>query len=416
MVTGPTRTCVAEASLSSSPPQPAATSAVAAITPAPPNRPEHRLLSSFVRCSTACSGEPPARWRARRAVLALAEHEPGRRRRHLRQRLADRGQRRADPARHRQVVEADHAELGGDSTPLPRGLVDAERLEVGAGEDRGRRLGSVSSACPARSRPRRGTCPSAELRIDRQPRGLERGAVAVDARAAAQHRRRAADHADAPVPELEQVPRGGDAAVPVRRADRRHAGRRLARRVDDHERDAAGAQARRCSGSAPRRRGSGRRCGARPPRRPTCGPSAPGPSCAESTTPSPFSRATSSTPLTISIAHGLSSSLNTTSSSCGTRVTARRAAPVALLAQHRSTRSRVAGATSARPLTTFETVGTETPAASAMCAIVSRRSAAKLSDMFREWRETFEAEWRATRSSTPRARACCCAASGSAAG
>ncbi len=51
-------------------------------------------------------------------------------------------------------------------------------------------------------------------------------------------------------------------------------------------------------------------------------PSAPGPSRAESTTPSPFSRATSSTPLTISIAHGLSSSLNTTSSSCaasGTR-------------------------------------------------------------------------------------------------
>src|SRR6185295_10739427 len=38
----------------------------------------------------------------------------------------------------------------------------------------------------------------------------------------------------------------------------------------------------------------------------------------------------------------------------------------------RSTRARVAGATSARPLMTFETVGTDTPAASATSAIRTR--------------------------------------------
>ena len=48
-------------------------------------------------------------------------------------------------------------------------------------------------------------------------------------------------------------------------------------------------------------------------------PSAPGPSWAERTTPSSCSRATSSTPRMISIAHGLSSSLKTTSSSAARR-------------------------------------------------------------------------------------------------
>src|SRR5436190_23413554 len=38
----------------------------------------------------------------------------------------------------------------------------------------------------------------------------------------------------------------------------------------------------------------------------------------------------------------------------------------------RSTRARVAGATSARPLMTFDTVGTDTPAAPATSAIVTR--------------------------------------------
>src|SRR6185437_13628654 len=39
----------------------------------------------------------------------------------------------------------------------------------------------------------------------------------------------------------------------------------------------------------------------------------------------------------------------------------------------RSTRARVSGATSGRPLTTFETVGSETPASAAMAASVGRR-------------------------------------------
>ena len=38
-------------------------------------------------------------------------------------------------------------------------------------------------------------------------------------------------------------------------------------------------------------------------------------------------------------------------------------------------RARVAGATSARPLTTFETVGTDTPAASAISEVVTRAAA-----------------------------------------
>jgi hypothetical protein len=77
-----------------------------------------------------------------------------------------------------------------------------------------------------------------ELGVDRDPGGLQRGAVAVDARAAAEHRRRAADHADAPMAELEQVAGRHQAAVPVRRPDGRHVGRRLAGGVDDDERDA----------------------------------------------------------------------------------------------------------------------------------------------------------------------------------
>jgi hypothetical protein len=48
----------------------------------------------------------------------------------------------ADPAGHRQVVEADHAEVLGDAQAgLPGRLVDAEALQVAAGEDGGRRIG-----------------------------------------------------------------------------------------------------------------------------------------------------------------------------------------------------------------------------------------------------------------------------------
>ena len=73
----------------------------------------------------------------------------GGRDRHVEQRLADGRQRRPDPAGDRQVVEADDAQVLGDVEPdLACRLVDAERLEVVAGEDRGRAVGRRSRARP----------------------------------------------------------------------------------------------------------------------------------------------------------------------------------------------------------------------------------------------------------------------------
>jgi hypothetical protein len=46
-----------------------------------------------------------------------------------------------------------------------------------------------------------------------------------------------------------------------------------------------------------------------------------------------------------------------------------------------STRTRVSAATSARPLSTFDTVGTETSAAAAMAAIVTRFCAALIGSL-----------------------------------
>ena len=52
-----------------------------------------------------------------------------------------------DPARHRQVVEADDAEVVGHAeAEHPRRLVDPERLQVRAGEDRGRAACAASAA------------------------------------------------------------------------------------------------------------------------------------------------------------------------------------------------------------------------------------------------------------------------------
>ena len=53
--------------------------------------------------------------------------------------------------------------------------------------------------------------------------------------------------ADPPVAEAEQVPGRGEAAVPVRRADRRRVVERLAGRIDDDERDARACGAGRAS-------------------------------------------------------------------------------------------------------------------------------------------------------------------------
>ena len=73
--------------------------------------------------------------------------------RHLEERLADRRQRRPDPAGDRQVVEADDTQVLRDvESGLARGLVDAERLEVVARDDRGRAIRrGRSSARPLRT-------------------------------------------------------------------------------------------------------------------------------------------------------------------------------------------------------------------------------------------------------------------------
>ena len=80
---------------------------------------------------------------------ASAQDEAGAGDRHLDERLADRGQRRADPRGDRQVVEADDAQVLRDVEPRLAGrLVDAQRLEVVAGEDRRRRIRQAQERAP----------------------------------------------------------------------------------------------------------------------------------------------------------------------------------------------------------------------------------------------------------------------------
>ena len=93
---------------------------------------------------------------------------------------------------------------------------------------------------------------------------------------------------------------------------------------------------------------------------------------AETATPVSWLAPHSSTPRRISTAHGLSRPLNTRSMR-----PERRCLPVPTRvywysSSSRSTRARVSAATSGRPLTTFDTVGSETPASAAMTASVVR--------------------------------------------
>ena len=85
-------------------------------------------------------------------------------------------------------------------------------------------------------------------------------------------------------------------------------------------------------------------------------------------------------PRMISVAHGLSS-VHTRSIRRAGWVLRRglRAYPSSPSAD--STRTRVSAATSARPFSTFETVGTETSAAAAMAAIVTRFWAALIASL-----------------------------------
>ena len=106
------------------------------------------------RCCCGRSGPWPVRREGfpfpRRGT---AEQHAGREGAHLRQRLADGGQRRRRPAGLRQVVEAHHADVVRNAqAPLPQTLVHPERHLVARREDRGRR---VRQAPSARSAPRK---------------------------------------------------------------------------------------------------------------------------------------------------------------------------------------------------------------------------------------------------------------------
>ena len=92
---------------------------------------------------------------------------------HLGQRLPHRGQRRRCPPGHRQVVEADDAQVGrhGEAGD-PRRLHDAERLLVAAGED-GPSAGQAARAARVLGRSRRGggsRRTGSELRVVRRGR------------------------------------------------------------------------------------------------------------------------------------------------------------------------------------------------------------------------------------------------------
>ena len=81
-------------------------------------------------------------------------------------------------------------------------------------------------------------------RIDGHAGLVHRRAIAVEPGPAAQDPVRPADDPDPPVPEAEQVAGRRQAAIPVRRPDRRRVVERLAGRVDDDERDPAGPELR----------------------------------------------------------------------------------------------------------------------------------------------------------------------------
>ena len=260
------------------------------------------------------------------------------------------------------------------SIPLhARGLVDAERLQVAAGEDRGRRVRQLEQ---------RRALLEAGLDVERAPADQ----VRVDGRARRSRARRGS----------RRRARGCRACSAGRRSCRSGCGR--ARAGGGWRTGRRSSWSRRRDGTP----GAGSPAGStttngmpRAVRRAICSgvssettrispalrrlatastqerPSAPGPSWADRTTPRSFSRATSSTPLMISIAHGLSSSLKTTSSSEAFGPAGSGAGSRARAASARPARGCPAPRPIA-PLTTFETVGTDTPAASAMWAIVTR--------------------------------------------
>ncbi len=156
----------------------------------------------------------------------------------------DRGQRQNGPARGPQVVEADDAQVFRYAQAgLGRGPEHPEGQRVVAGED-GRRPDGQAQQLPRVPETLLGpeVADADEARRHRDARGLHRGPVAVHPGPAGEGLFGAGDDGDAPVPELEEVPGGRQAAVPVAGPDGRGGVRRLPVGVDEDERDAAAAQ------------------------------------------------------------------------------------------------------------------------------------------------------------------------------
>ena len=191
-----------------------------------------------------------------------------------------------------------------------------------------------------------------ELRVDRHAGLVHRRAVAVDPGAAAQDPVRPADDADPAVAEAQQVARRGQAAVPVRRPDRRRVVERLAGRVDDRRTGcpASASWARIVSLRSENTAMTpvGRR--ASDALDPAAARVAAGPASRTGRPRAGAGPATRSTPRTISSAHSLSSSWKITSSSGARRAVLGRPLVAVLAGSPPRPRRRVSADTSARPL------------------------------------------------------------------
>ena len=210
------------------------------------------------------------------------------------------------------------------------------------------------------------------------PADVERRPVAVEPGPAAQQPRGPGDEADPPVAEPEQVLGGRQAAGPVGGADRRRrpmagtpaGSMTTVGHVEPAQLGPSGGSRSEVTRMTPVG-GAACACSAA-----TAGPRRCGRWIAETTVPTPVAWATSSTPRMISTAHGLSRSLKTRSISpeVGPRAGPAGRGSRAGAAAPRPARGSC-GETSERPLTTRDTVGTETPAARAIAVIVTRRRA-----------------------------------------
>ena len=178
----------------------------------------------------------------RGAPLRRVDEHARRDRRHVVQRLAHRGERRPQEGGCLHVVETDNRKVFGDAQPvLPGGLINAHRLQVAAGEDRG---GAVR-ILQQRHRLRiaafgREIAFRHQFGVQRDALLGERRRVAAEPCARTHHLFGAGDDADARVAQREQVACREHAAGPVVRLHGEVIVRWFARRVEDDVGDAIG--------------------------------------------------------------------------------------------------------------------------------------------------------------------------------